>query len=82
MRRLVIGLLLVVLVAPVSAQAPAQPPTLQKALQEAQVLLAARAAELQASEVLKNYNAAKAHVETLTALVRAEAAKAQETGSK
>lgn len=74
---LVIGLVLIGSVA--EAQAPA---SLQKALQEAQANLAKRAAALQASDVLKDYEAAKAHVETLTALIKAEAAKATEHSSK
>jgi hypothetical protein len=62
-------------------QALAQaPPSLQVALQEAQWLLAKRKAALQASDVFKEYDAARTHVATLTALVAAE--KPKETGSK
>jgi hypothetical protein len=77
MRRLiVIGLLLLGGVA--EAQAP---PSLLVALQQAQANLTKRAAALQASDVYKDFEAAKAHVETLAALVKASEAK-PETGSK
>ena len=63
--------LIVALSVGLSAQAQA-PATLQGALKEAQANLSRRAAALQASEVYKDYEAAKAHVETLTALIKAE----------
>jgi hypothetical protein len=77
-RRVGVGLaILFALGAVTQAQAP---PSLALALQQAQANLAKRAAALQASDVFKDYEAAKAHVETLTALVKAEPK--PENGSK
>jgi hypothetical protein len=66
--------LLIVACVLLGSVAQAQAPTLAGALKEAQANLTRRAAALQASEVYKDYEAAKAHVETLTALVKADEA--------
>lgn len=76
MRLAVLVFVLVFLAAGVSQ---AQAPTLQLALQEAQANLSKRAQALAASDVYKDWEAAKKHVATVEALVKADEAK---TGSK
>jgi hypothetical protein len=66
--------LIVVLVLVGSVASAQAPPSWSLALQQAQANLARRVQALQSSEVFKDYEAAKAHVETLTALVAAEKA--------
>lgn len=80
-------LVVALVVAPVVyAQAPAPPRapvTLAAALEEAQRNFARRNAALLASDVYRDYDEARKHVETLAALVAADAkAKSDASGSK
>ena len=65
--------LLIVAFVLVGSVAQAQAPTLAIALEQAKANLAKRATALQASDVFKDYEAAKALVATVEALVKAEA---------